>query len=407
LNLALDRFARDLRRTAFSAGVAGAPARIGAEIELLCLARESGGVAHAGTMLLPWLRRHAAVRGWIERATGKGAPRFVTSGGGAVTFEPGGQIEYASRPHVQTGALLRELQETLAGLHDSADEAGIALVAAGINPDNPLEASPLQFAAPRYEAMDRYFARIGPYGARMMRQTAAVQVAVDWCRDPGLAALQWRMLNAAAPAITALFAASPRYNGRDTGHASFRAHCWRRLDPLRTGIFQAAGEPAAEYTDFALRAPAMLLPDADGTYPPFGDLLRSGTAVPADIEAHLSTLFPDVRPRGYLEVRSMDAVPVEALGAPVLTVAGIVADEQALREAAETVGAPDAALLIEAGGVGLADGRLAQQAEDLVAVARRAWTRLPGRFDAADAETATTWLLSRVACSAARERPRR
>jgi glutamate--cysteine ligase len=403
LNLARDRFTEDLRRNAFSPGADDAPPRIGAEVELLCMAREGGGVAHAGTMLVPWLRRHAAARGWVEGSTGKGAPRFVTPGGGAVTFEPGGQIEYASRPHPHTGALIRELREALAGLRDSAEQAGIMLVAAGIDPENPLEASPLQFGAPRYEAMDHYFAAIGPYGARMMRQTAAVQVAVDWCREPGLAALQWRTLNAAAPALTAFFAASPRYEGRDTGHASFRAHCWRRLDPARTGIFQAAGDPVREYADFALHAPAMLEPAADGVHLPFGALLSSGTATPENIEAHLSTLFPDVRPRGYLEVRCMDAVPVEALAAPVLMVAGIAADERALKEAAEAVGAPDVALLTAGGRHGLADARLARHAADLLTVARRAWARLPGRFDAADAEAAAEWMLSRVACSAARK----
>jgi glutamate--cysteine ligase len=142
--------------------------------------------------------------------------------------------------------------------------------------------------------MDAYFARIGPAGARMMRQTASLQVAVDIGAD---ALGRWRLLNALAPFLTAVFANSRRYAGDDTGFASYRAETWRRTDPLRTGLLTGM-DPIGAYVDFALRAPAILLGGDKEPAQPLAAWLGTidGTA---SWERHLGTLFPEVRPRAH------------------------------------------------------------------------------------------------------------
>src|SRR5690606_5884563 len=124
------------------------------------------------------------------------------------------------------------------------------------------------------------------------RQSAAFQVSLDLGQEPERL---WRVLNGMAPYLTAIFASSPMYAGTASGHASYRAHCWRTLDPTRTGTRPAVDDAAADYCAFALAAPAMFLPRVDGAYAPIETHLASGTATTADWHAHLTTLFPEIR----------------------------------------------------------------------------------------------------------------
>lgn len=379
--------AAELRETAF-AGTCGRPPRIGAEVELIPLDAHTHRVVPVGERLLPFLRAHGRVRGWREQPSAKGAPRFTVPGGGAVTLEPGGQIEYAAPPFATAGELLDDLRGETAPLLAAAQSAGIELLAAGIDPFNPIEDVALQVASDRYVRMDAYLAGIGPAGTRMMRQTASVQVNVDPAGDP---LRTWCMLNAAAPYLTAMFANSTVYAGRATGHASYRAHVWRDLDPARTGIFPCIGDPVTEYADFVLDAPVIALRTATGEHLRLLDWFARG-AVPRDLVAdHLSTLFPDVRPRGYFEVRSIDALPLAWLAAPVLVLAGLVMDEDACATADSLLGAPDPVLLRCAGAAGVRDAALAGMAASLAEIALAACQRR-GFCGAADLDTAREFL---------------
>jgi glutamate--cysteine ligase len=200
----------------------------------------------------------------------------------------------------------------------------------------------------------------------MMRQTAAFQVSLDLGPEPWRL---WRVLNAMAPYLTAIFASSPVYAGRPTAHASYRAHCWRQLDPLRTGVRQAVDDPAVDYCEFALGAPAMFLPRLDGAYAPIAVHLASGSAGQADWEQHLTTLFPEIRPRGTFEVRTCDAVAPEWFAAPLALIGGVAHDLAALRQADELLDGADPAVLVRAGRTGLADPAIAATARDLVILA--------------------------------------
>jgi dimethylhistidine N-methyltransferase/glutamate--cysteine ligase len=366
-------------RRVFAAPVPAATQRLGAEIEFVALRESSGLVAPMessdGSSILDAMRAGARECGWTEGCSTKGAPWFRLPSGGRVTFEPGGQVEYASPPHATATHLLHDLSAAAATLRGACGAFGIRLLDCGLDPVNGPEQAPLQVRGSRYRRMDAHFARIGPAGARMMRQTASLQLALDLGGD---ALGRWRLLNALAPVLTAVFANSRRYAGHDTGFASYRAETWRRVDPLRTGVLSGR-DPIGAYVDFALRAPAILLGGDQEPSRPFEAWV--GTIDPlAHWEDHLGTLFPEVRPRGYFEVRSIDAVPEASWPAAIALLAGIAYDADAAFEAAEIVGDPDGDLLERAGRVGLADPRLARMSRELATVALSGCRRLGAAF---------------------------
>jgi glutamate--cysteine ligase len=386
----------DLRRNVFAPPAHPAPPdRIGAEVEFLCLAAGTGAPvpldAPAGPALLPVVRRHAADSGWIEVPTPYGAPRFRVPGGGVLFFEPGGQIEFSTPPCPSAAALLACLRRVLLPLLGRLRAEGIEPVAAGIDPYNPLEAVAPQLSGERYLRMAAYLARRGPAGGRMMRQTAAFQLNLDFGSEP---LLRWRVLNAAAPYLLALFANSPHYAGRPTGHRSFRAHCWRELDPARTGLLPCRGDPVEEYLRFVLAAPEMLrCPLPDEPPPPLGEHLARGEVGWDAWRAHLSTLFPEVRPKGYLELRTLDAVGPEGWAAPVAVVGGMLYHPPSLRAAADLLGAPDPGLLRPAGEAGMDDPRIAAVARDLFRIGLSGSAGLGDAFlNAADLDAAARFL---------------
>jgi glutamate--cysteine ligase len=366
---ALAALREDLRSRAFGIGAPARPRRIGAEVELVALLADTRApapvVAPEGPSTLPLLRRHAARHGWAERSSAYGPPCFVLPDGGVVSYEPGGQVEVSAAPFTSASELLASLRGAVLPLVEAARDEGVELLTVGIDPHNPAEAVPLQLCGKRYGRMAEYFAGIGPHGARMMRQTASMQVNLDWSGDPLEA---WRLLNAAAPYLTALFANSPVYAGAPAGHRSVRAHAWRELDPARTGAFPCAGDPVDEYLGFALRAPAILLPWPGGEARPAGEWLARGEMGEEAWQTHLTTLFPEVRPKGYAEVRSLDVVDAEWWAAPLALLAGIAYDPAARRAAAELLGDPEPGLLRRAGREGMGDPRIARTAADLFAV---------------------------------------
>lgn len=337
--------------------------RVGAEVELLPLdiaTRRAIPLFDGQTPLVPILRRYGAEHGWTEFAAYDGTPRFEARGAGIISFEPGGQIELSSIACESPAVLVRILHAVVLPLRAHLLTEGIELVSAGIDPYNDARDIALQLHVDRYERMTRHLERLGPFGIRMMRQTAAIQVSVDRGERPPE---RWRLLNDIAPYLVAIFANSPDYRGEATGHQSFRAHCWRQLDPSRTGIAEPSDDPALAYARFAAGA----APIIDG-----------------DWNAHLTTLFPEVRPRGHYEVRSCDAVDPRWYAAPILFVAALTYDDRASKEAA-LLAAESRALLRTAGERGLHDAAIARTARDLFQLALDGAKRLGPSF--ADGET--------------------
>ena len=380
----------DLRTNAFGIGHAAGPPRIGAEVELIPVDAGTGAqvpiVAAGGPATLPMLRRFGMRHGWREDASPYGMPQFTVPDGGTISYEPGGQIELSAPAFPSATALLRSLRATVPPLVEAAREEGIELLSVGVEPRGGIEEVALQLPGARYVRLTQFLRAIGTGGERMMRQTAAMQVSVDLGAEPLLA---WRVLNAMAPYVTAVFASSPVYRGEPTGHRSWRARIWRELDGGRTGCFHCA-DPVAEYLDFALAAPAILLGDG-ARFRPFAEWNAEGCAGPDEWRAHLTTLFPEVRPKGFAEVRSADAVAPAWYAAPLVLLGGILYHPPTLHAAADLLGPPDPALLHAAGRDALADPRIAAVARDLAQLASEGAAALPGFFDGAALDEAAAF----------------
>jgi glutamate--cysteine ligase len=311
---------------------------------------------------------------------------FEVPGGSRLTFEPGGQVELSLAPRRSVSALLRDLEQLYSSLEHQSGEHGIELLAVGMDPENPIEDVPLQFECERYRRMTEYFDSIGPAGARMMRQTATLHVNLDM---DGGSPDRWRLLNAMAPVLLAMFANSPRYEGEATGYRSYRGETWRTLDWSRTGLADRGGDQVTDFLQFALDARVMLFDPVEGEYPTFRSLWEAGAATMDDWHRHLTTLFPEVRPRGYLEMRAIDALPVSSAAAPITLLTGIAYDSTSLNQAIDVLGTAQTALLHVAGEQGLDNDRLSRMALELVDIGLAGCRRLgPSAVDGADLERA-------------------
>ena len=376
----VERFERSVRERLFVADVHDRR-HIGAEVEMLALLAGSGWPCPLEPTpgdrrsTLGFLRRYGTSLGWREHRSAKGSPYFTLPNGATLTFEPGGQVELCTLASASVSMLISETKAVLRGLRAAACGEGIVLASVGIDPENPIDRVPLQLSSPRYVAMTRYFEGIGPSGVRMMRQTAATQLSLDPGPRPDE---RWRLLCDLAPYLTAIFANSPRYAGRETGDRSFRARCWRLLDPSRTGIPYPECSPIDAYTRFALDAMDMTRTDGDGSYRSFGDWASEESATEAQWENHLTTLFPEVRPRGHLELRSLDAVEPALVGAALVLVAGLIYDPASAREARALVGPADEEMLDRAAHCALRDGVLRSGCQALVEIGLRGARGLGG-----------------------------
>lgn len=382
----LDRetLARDLRERVFPSPAApGVAPKIGAEVEIIPVDSATGRplpLDGNGLTTLSILRRAGDGAGWRERRSAKAnVPEIALPDDWHITFEPGGQIEISSAPNESLSALVARLHDTVARIREAAPN-GVTLLAKGIDPRTRVEDVAPQLDADRYRRMLAHFDRIGPSGARMMRQTASFQVCIDGGERP---ALTWRVLNALSPYVVAMFASSTHYEGRDTGHRSFRRHIWATLDPRRTGLLGRSENPIDEYLQFALGAPAFLKPEVAGASATFGHWLSRG-ATSSDWCTHLSTLFPEVRPRGYFELRSADVVAPEWYAVPLVLVAGLVYHAPTLEAVNELLGAPNPALLARSGRVGLADPTLGKPSIELCDLALAGASSLGDAFVSAN-----------------------
>ena len=262
--------------------------------------------------------------------------------GSAVTYEPGGQLELSSPAHRGASACWQALAADADHVRRTLAAAGLSLLPTAIDPHR---APARQLVHPRYDAMEAYFAAAGPesaeHGPVMMTSTAALQVNLDIGADPVEAARRWRLLHTVGPAMVAAFANSPVHAGRDTGWRSARQRVWQHLDRERTSV-PVGDDPVAAWTQYALDTHLMLRrrPGEDWTPPP-GRTFRDWLEDPADrpdtddLVLHLTTLFPPVRPRGWFEVRYLDAQPWAWWPVPVAVLHALLEDPAAGAAAAD------------------------------------------------------------------------
>ena len=264
------------------------------------------------------LGRLAEAGGWEPATEGPNVIALRGPSGASITLEPGGQLELS-------GAPLRTIHETCDEFHNhlelmktTGEPLGIVWLGLGMNPLFGVADVPIM-PKQRYRIMRSYLPQRGPLALEMMFATATVQANFDYADEADMVA-KLRTALAVSPIVSAIFANSSLSEGKANGFVSRRVHIWQHTDPDRTGMLPFAFEEDfgyRQYVEWALDVP-MFFVVRDGQYRPargttFREFLRSGLdgarATLEDFDRHLTTLFPEVRLKRFLEMRGADAVP--------------------------------------------------------------------------------------------------
>ncbi|MCB1508534.1 MAG: glutamate--cysteine ligase [Hyphomicrobiaceae bacterium] len=271
------------------------------------------------------------------------------SGGGAISIEPGGQFELSGGALETLHETCEEVHGHLKRVHEVAAPLGVGFLGVGFAPEWPLEAVP-HMPKSRYRIMRAYMPKVGTRGLDMMHRTATIQVNLDFADEADMVA-KMRVGMALQPLATALFAASPFRDGRATGLRSERAAVWLDTDGDRAGILPFVfdeGFGFEAYVDWALKVPMYFIKrgatyhDVAGSS--FTDLLDGRhpalpgeKAVLSDWTNHLSTLFPDVRLKRFLEMRGADGGPWSRICALPAFWVGLLYDDGALADTLDLI----------------------------------------------------------------------
>ncbi|MCI0599085.1 MAG: glutamate--cysteine ligase, partial [Beijerinckiaceae bacterium] len=306
-------------------------------------ARGQGGIR----ALLEGMREKLA---WVPVTDG---PHIIglydAKSGAGISLEPGGQFELSGAPLETIHQTSGELDAHFSALKAVAAPLGINFLSLGMSPKWRRAETPLM-PKQRYAIMTKYMPKVGSHGLDMMFRTCTVQANFDYSSEADMVK-KLRVSLALQPVATALFANSPLSDGKLNGFLSARSEIWRHTDPDRTGMLPFAFEPGMSferYVDYALSVPMYFVKRGDiyhdvaGGY--FRDLLQcrlerlpGECAVLADWANHLSTIFPEVRLKRYLEMRGADAGPRPFLTALPALFAGLLYDLSALDAAWDLV----------------------------------------------------------------------
>lgn len=267
-------------------------------------------------------------------------------GGGHVTREPGGQVEISSSPAESLAECVADVASDLAAVAEELAPHGLVVEGGGLDANR----SPLLVVDDlRYRAMTAYYDD-NEAAYPLMCGTASVQVNLDAGEAEGILGhrRRWSLAHRLGPVLTAAFANSPMLRGRPTGLKSTRQSLWWRLDPSRTRPAMADDEdPRRTWTRYALDAGLLCMrrqAPADWEVPrglTFRDWLRGAyderPPTMDDLRYHLGTLFPPVRPRGWLELRMIDAQPGGDWVVPLALCSALFDDPRAAAEAWEAL----------------------------------------------------------------------
>jgi glutamate--cysteine ligase len=271
------------------------------------------------------------------------------TGQGAISLEPGGQFELSGAPLETIHQTCREGNAHLAQLREIAEPLGIRFLGLGGSPKWTLPETP-KMPKSRYEIMTRYMPKVGSHGLDMMYRTCTIQVNLDFESERDMRRKMQVSLKL-QPLATALFANSPFTEGQPNGWQSWRGEIWRDTDNQRSGLLPFCFSPDfgfADYVEWALDVP-MYFVIRDGRYHDMTHMsfrqfmtgqahneVPGGVPTMGDWANHLSTLFPDVRLKRFLEMRGADGGPWRRICALPAFWVGLLYDAEAL-DAAEAL----------------------------------------------------------------------
>ena len=296
---------------------------IGTEYEKVVVDRETGAaIPFSGARGIERVLRDLADRfGW-EPQEEDGHVIGLSRPGGEITLEPGGQLELSGRACSTLHEAQVELDEHVNEVTVVAEPLGIEFLSLGIQPFSKLDE--IEWVPKkRYGIMAPYMQKVGTYGQRMMKQTATVQVNLDYESEAD-ALKKMRISTGLAPVMNAIFANSSVCDGAPNGFLSFRGQIWTDTDPDRCGMLPFVFSDQAgfeDYCDWALDAPMYFVKRGsvyhDLTGVRFRDFWKNGVgelrATVGDFALHLSTLFPETRLKTYIELRMADSQPPDSM----------------------------------------------------------------------------------------------
>ncbi len=314
--------------------------RVGLEYEWLPVASDTlrplpyqGGIARVLAGLCQ--------RGW---APASDQPLTALKRGDAtITLEPGGQLELSGAPWPRLADNGAELNEHVRELCEVSAPLGVSWLAMGLRPFEVAAQVPLM-PKPRYEAMRGYLPQHGRRALDMMFLSASVQASFDFASEADMVA-KMRCAMGVSPVVAALAAASPYYAGQWRGHRSERYAIWREVDPDRCGLLPFVWDDDFgyhRYIEWLLQAPMMFL-RRQGRYHDVGGMtfrqllaggVRGEVATHTDFVNQLAAVFPEVRLKNVIEVRSADAGPPALCMAVAALWKGLLYDEASRRGAA-------------------------------------------------------------------------
>lgn len=295
--------------------------RLGTEHEKFAFYRDTlAPVPYAGTRgigaILEGLRQRTGWEPILEGGNSIGL--FDEVGGGAISLEPGGQFELSGAPLDSLHQTAAEFDQHLNDVKAVAEPLGIDFLALGMSPKWSRAETPVMPKS-RYRIMTAYMPKVGSLGLDMMYRTSTVQVNLDFSSEADMVR-KLRVSLSLQPLATALFANSPFTEGRLNGFRSFRSEIWRDTDNARAGMLPFVfdeGFGFEQYVDYALDVPMYFIKRGD-TYhdvsgQSFRDLLAGNLksmpgerATVSDWANHISTIFPEVRLKRYMEMRGAD-----------------------------------------------------------------------------------------------------
>jgi glutamate--cysteine ligase len=271
------------------------------------------------------------------------------TGGGAISLEPGGQFELSGAPLETIHQTASELTAHLAQVKEIARPLGIGFLGLGMTPTWRRDEIPMMPKG-RYRIMTAYMPKVGTLGLDMMYRTCTVQTNLDFSSEADMVK-KLRVSLALQPVGTALFANSPFTEGKPNGFLSFRSEIWRDTDNQRAGMLPWAFEPGMgfeRWVDYALDVPMYFVKRGDKYIDVAGQSFRDlmagrlpglpgEPATLSDWANHVSTIFPEVRLKRYLEMRGSDAGHWRRLPALPAFWAGLLYDDACLDAAWDLV----------------------------------------------------------------------